>query len=189
MKKHIILGLFLGLYIIGNAQNDTDGVEKSVFGIQTGFLGVWVHNESRLSNSIALRSEIGLDTGISGGDVYGDVSVFYGPVITLEPRWYYNLDKRKSKSKRTDGNSGNFISIKTSYHPDWFTINKPNNVIFLSDISIVPTWGIRRNIGKHFNYETGIGVGYAHVFKKDNVVLHDDPDVAVNLHLRIGYRF
>ena len=191
MKKYIILYLVLGLSITINSQNDAtkESVEKSVFGVQTGFLGVWVHNESRLSNSIALRSEIGLDTGITGGDVYGNTSAFFVSVITLEPRWYYNLEKRKAKSRRTDGNSGNFISIKTSYHPDWFTINKPNNVIFLSDISIIPTWGIRRNIGKHFNYETGIGVGYVHVFEKDNVILLDDPDVAVNLHLRIGYRF
>ncbi len=42
------------------------------------------------------------------------------PVITAEPRWYYNLNKRVSKSKNIEGNSGNFISLKTSYHPDWF---------------------------------------------------------------------
>ncbi|TXE17906.1 hypothetical protein ES692_08395 [Psychroserpens burtonensis] len=189
MKKRIMLGLILGLSLTVNTQNDTDGLEKSIFGIQTGLLGVWVHNESRLSNSIVVRSEFGLDTGILGGDFYGETSVFYGPVITLEPRWYYNLEKRISKSKRIDGNSGNFISIKTSYHPGWFTINTPDNVTIVSDISIVPTWGIRRNIGRHFNYEAGIGVGYIHIFEKEDVIVLNEPDVAVNLHFRIGYRF
>lgn len=187
LKRYILMLFVLGYSLSSNAQDAS--VEQSTFGIQTGFLGLWIHNESRLSNSIALRSEFGLDTGILGGDIYGDTSVFFGPVITLEPRWYYNLEKRKSKSKRTEGNSGNFISIKTSYHPDWFTINTPDNVTIVSDISIIPTWGIRRNIGKHFNYEAGIGVGYVHVFEKENVTLLEDPDVAVNLHLRIGYRF
>jgi hypothetical protein len=68
------------------------------------------------------------------------------PVITAEPRWYYNLNKRVNKSKRIDGNNGNFISLKTSYHPDWFVISNYDNINIISDISLVPTWGIRRNI-------------------------------------------
>ncbi|RXJ51331.1 hypothetical protein [Gelidibacter gilvus] len=187
MKK-ILLSLFIcGLTLQSNSQNAS--VEKSTFGVQTGFLGVWVHNETKLSNLIALRSEIGLDTGVSirnGEDITGFLLT---PVLTLEPRWYYNLNKRVSKSRRVDGNSGNFISIKTTYHPDWFVITNERNLDFITDISIVPTWGIRRNIGNHFTYEAGIGIGYLHYFKKDNVVLINEPDVAVNLHLRAGYRF
>ena len=65
----------------------------------------------------------------------------------------------------------------------------PNNVRIVSDISIVPTWGIRRNIGSHFTYETGIGIGYLYYFAKDAGYAENESDVAVNLHLRIGYRF
>ena len=186
MKIITLTLIFCGLTLIAKSQ--TASVEKSTFGVQTGFLGVWIHNESKLSNLIALRSEIGLDTGVTlrNGNTTGFLLT---PVLTLEPRWYYNLNKRVSKSKRVDGNSGNFISIKTTYHPDWFVISNESNLNFITDISIVPTWGIRRNIGNHFTYEAGIGVGYVHYFKKDNVVLINEPDVAVNLHLRIGYRF
>lgn len=187
MKKVLIFLFICGLTLKVTAQNAS--VEKSTFGIQTGFLGVWVHNESRLSNLIALRTEIGLDTGVTirnGNNVTG---FLLSPVLTLEPRWYYNLNKRASKSRRTYGNSGNFISIKTTYHPDWFVISNETNLSFITDISIVPTWGIRRNIGKYFNYEAGIGVGYLHYFKKENVIMINEPDVAVNLHLRAGYRF
>lgn len=186
MKKITLTLIFCGLTLIAKSQ--TTSVEKSTFGVQTGFLGVWIHNESKLSNLIALRSEIGLDTGVTirNGNTTGFLLT---PVLTLEPRWYYNLNKRVSKSKRIDGNSGNFISIKTTYHPDWFVISNESNLNFITDISIVPTWGIRRNIGNHFTYEAGIGVGYVHYFKKDNVVLINEPDVALNLHLRIGYRF
>ena len=56
MKKIITL-VFLSLSFLCNAQNAS--VEKTVFGIQTGFLGIWGHNESKLSNTIALRSELG----------------------------------------------------------------------------------------------------------------------------------
>ena len=38
-------------------------VEQSTFGIQTGVLGVWAQRETKLSNQIALRSEIRMDAG------------------------------------------------------------------------------------------------------------------------------
>ena len=154
-------------------------------------MGVWVHNEYRLTNIIALRSELGFDAGISSSSYANDnAKQLIAPAITLEPRWYYNLNKRNKKSKRIDGNSGNFVSLKTTYHPDFLIISSEDNINFITDISIVPTWGIRRNIGNHFNYETGIGVGYVHYFKEENVIADGlNSDVAVNLHLRIGYQF
>lgn len=171
------------------ALSQNASVEQSTYGIQTGFLGVWIHNEAKLSNQIALRSELGLDTGIWGGSYYNKTGFLLAPVLTVEPRWYYNLNKRIDKDRRIDGNSGNFIALKTSYHPDWFVISNYDNVRVISDISIVPTWGIRRNVGGHFTYETGIGVGYVYTFAKNAGYLKNEGEVAVNLHLRIGYRF
>ena len=177
MKKIITL-VFLSLSIFCNAQNAR--VERSVFGIQTGFLGIWAHNESKLSNTIALRSEIGLDAGILFTDFEGRSGFLLAPVLTLEPRFYYNLNKRNSKSKDISSNSGNFISLKTSYHPDWFVISDITKHI-TSDISFIPTWGIRRNIGTHFNYETGAGIGIR--------FFSNESEAIANLHLRIGYVF
>ncbi len=105
------------------ALSQSASVEKSTFGIQTGLLGIWMHNESKLSNEFALRSEIGLDAGFFGGGFNDGNKFLLTPVITIEPRWYYNLDKRISKSRNISGNSGNFISVKTSYHPDWFCLS------------------------------------------------------------------
>lgn len=186
MKKNLLILIFCGLTFFANSQDIS--VEKSTFGIQTGFLGIWVHNESKLSNQIVLRSELGLDTGIFNGNANDNIGFFMVPTITLEPRWYYNLNKRQEKFRRIDGNSGNFISIKTTYHSDLFVISSYDNVIFITDISIVPTWGIRRHIGAHFTYETGFGIGYAHYFEKENVRSFSEDEVVINLHLRIGYR-
>src|SRR6187399_3722739 len=155
MKKIIAL-VFLSLSIFCNAQNVS--VEKSVFGIQTGFLGIWAHNESRLSNTIAMRSELGFDSGIWGGDFYDGTGFLLTPVLTLEPRFYYNLNKRNSKSKIVTNNSGNFISLKTSFSPDWFVISNYEYSSLINQILIIPTWGIRRNLGTHFNYEAGVGI-------------------------------
>lgn len=186
MKKLLVLIALLGLNITAKSQTTT--VEKSTFGIQTGLLGLWIHNEARLSSQIALRSELGFDSGIWGGDFYEKTGYVFAPVLTAEPRWYYNLKKRAGKSRRIDGNSGNFLALKTSYHPDWFVISNYDNVSVVSDISIVPTWGIKRNIGTKFNYEAGIGAGYVYFFGKHAGYVENKSDVALNLHLRIGYR-
>lgn len=153
------------------------------------FLGVWVHREVKLSNEIALRAEVGMDLGLWGGDFYPKSGYLLAPVIRLEPRWYYNLDKRVSKSRSISGNAGNFLALQTSYHPNWFTISNYDNVEVVNQVSIIPTWGIKRNIGKYFNYETGIGIGYAYYFAKSAGYLENEGYAAVNLNLRIGYRF
>ena len=189
MKKIIFAVLCCGCTLLTFAQDAS--VEKSIFGVQTGFLGIWVHNESKLSNQFALRTEVGLDAGIFISDNSNLSGLSLIPAITVEPRWYYNLDKRQAKLRRTDGNSGNFFSIKTTYHPDWFVISSKDKSTykFISDISIIPTWGIRRNIGKHFNYEAGAGVGYIRYLNSYDTILLDENEIGVNLHLRIGYRF
>lgn len=187
MKNNLLALTLIFITFISNSQDAS--IEQSTYGLQTGLLGVWAHNESKLSNSIALRSEIGLDAGLFSDNFDQGSLLLFVPALTIEPRWYYNLNKRVSKSRRIDGNSGNFLSIKTTYHPDLVIGSLDDNLNFISDITIIPTWGIRRNIGKHFNYETGIGIGYIHFFKEENVYIPFDDGVAVNLHLRIGYRF
>jgi hypothetical protein len=172
MKTSILKIAFLSLLFISIFQAihaQTASIEKSVFGLQTGFLGIWVHNEARLTNKIALRTEIGLDADIFTGYNYPKTGYFLVPAITLEPRWYYNINKRVRKSINIAGNSGNFISLKITYHPDVIVISNYDNIDFINDFSIIPTWGIRRQIGHHFNYETGIGIGYIHYFNSNNV--------------------
>ena len=158
-------------------------VEKSIFGIQTGILGVWVHNETRLTNSIALRTEIGLDFGINGNDNTTTTALI--PSIRVEPRWYYNLEKRIAKNRKIANNSGNFLALNVAYNPDWFYISNKENINVISTVAFIPKWGIKRTVGNHFTYEAGIGLG-------GFIVLNDyEPErkIALDLHLRIGYTF
>jgi hypothetical protein len=196
MKKILAL-IFLGLNL--NATCQTVGVEKTFFSIQTGLAGIWINNETKLSNSIALRSEIGIEHDFFVGDQYDGAGFILQPVLTLEPRYYYNLEKRNSRGKKTSNNSGNYLSLKTSYHPDWFVLNLDENITKTADLSIIPTWGIKRQIGSNFTYETGLGLGYRIVYLKPNYYngsSQNVDDVSTNrnqytpyLHLRIGYTF
>ena len=184
----MIFTLSICLFTIFTKAQDAS-VEKSTYGIQAGILGIWAHREVKLTNEIALRAEIGMDAGFFGGSFYPKNGYLMTPVMTLEPRWYYNLDKRVSKSKNISGNSGNFLTLQTSYHPNWFVISKYDNIEIANQISIIPTWGLKRNIGKHFTYETGIGIGYRYIFAKSVGYLENQSETALNLHLRLGYRF
>jgi hypothetical protein len=186
-KKTMYLSFALLLCQLINAQSVS--VEKAVYGIQIGTFGIWGNLESKLSNSISLRSEVGFDSGIWGGSFYPETGYIITPVLTLEPRLYYNLNARVKKSKSIINNSGNFISLKTSYHPNWFAISNYDNVQIVPDLSIISTWGIRRSIGKHFNYETGIGIGYRYYFAKSAGYISNSSGGTVNLDLRIGYSF
>lgn len=169
----------------------TTSVENSTFGVQTGVLGVWAYNEAKLSNTIALRTEVGFDFGIWETTFYDDYDspFLLTPVIVLEPRFYYNLKKRAENSKRIDGNSGNFITLKMGYHPDGFVMFNTDNAPVVSDFSIIPTWGIRRNIGEHFNFEAGLGAGFSYTFAERAGYSKNKGEMELNMHLRIGYRF
>ena len=102
MKKTLITLTLCGLTLIAKAQNTS--VEKSTFGLQTGVLGIWAYNEAKLSNTLALRTEIGFDFGIWESTYYDDYDspFLLTPVIVVEPRFYYNLEKRSKNSKRIE---------------------------------------------------------------------------------------
>ena len=187
MKNLLIILLFFST-IVAKAQETS--VEKSTFGVQTGVLGIWAYNEAKLSNAIALRTELGFDFGVWETTYYDDYDspFILTPVIVVEPRFYFNLKRRSKNSQRTDGNSDNFIAIKTSYHPELALFNTDDAPV-VSDFAIIPTWGIRRNLGAHFNYEAGIGVGYSYTFAERAGYSKDKSEIELNMHLRIGYRF
>lgn len=184
MKKILLISAHLLIANILIAQNNE--IEKSIFNIQTGLLGTWISNESRLTDQIALRSELGLDAAIFGGQRFGSTKIYFAPVLTIEPRWYYNFAKRTSKNRYTANNSLNFFTITTSYHPDWFII--PNNIINVENqISIIPKWGIRRTLFQSkFHYECGIGIGYERFISSN---ASNNGSVAIDIHLRIGFNF
>jgi hypothetical protein len=110
------------------------------------------------------------------------------PVFTLEPRWYYNLGKRVSKGKSIAQNTGNFTTVKLSYTPDWFLLGNREYINVPNQISILPIWGIRRQLGEIFNFEAGLGLGFRYVFKSPGYP-NNEGEAAVNLHLRFGFQF
>ena len=191
--KNLFLATTITLSFFTFKSNAQDAsVEKNITGIQIGPLGAWVNSEFKLTDKIALRAEAGLAAGYWAGAQYEGLGFLLTPAVRVEPRWYYNLESRVKKDRNIKSNSGNFLALQTSYYPDWFVIAQDGDDIIVRDqISLVPTWGIRRALGNHFDYEACFGIGYVHVFKKERGSYNykADNDAVVNVHLRIGYHF
>lgn len=85
------------------------------------------------------------------------------PSLTGTFRYYYNLNKRHQKGRRTDRNSGNFIGLETNFYgPPVIEKSVPGTTRFATTIG--PIWGIQRTYGKRFNLQvsTGPGLGIDH---------------------------
>lgn len=157
-------------------------VEKSIYGMQVGTLGAWIHNESKLANEFSLRTEVGVNFGLIGGEIHNGTTLISAPSLSIEPRWYYNIMKRAAKNKIITKNSANFLTVGITFFPSVNT-SKYN---VASQVTLIPKWGIKRTIGHHFTYEAGIGLGYAVLLDKNYV---SKKNIIGDLHLRIGYTF
>lgn len=184
-------------FLIANAQV----VDQAISGMQIGYFGIWWNHEVKLAKNWALRAEVGYEAPLFSTvdyeskklGFYKNQSPLFLPVISLEPKWYYNSSKRQGNSKNTFHNSGNYVSISARYYPDIFAysprgINEVDGGFF-----IVPSWGIRRNINYRWNFEIGVGIGIDLTeisrSESDRGGTEDFEDLLFNLHLRFGYKF
>lgn len=183
MRKLILLLAFCGLEWSVKAQDAS--VETLTGGVQLGAIGIWAYGEIKMTDMVTLRAEAGLD--------YRDIS-FGRLVMSFESRCYYNLNRRWRKNKRTYGNSGNFISCLMSLRPQNAILGDGHlyGTLPYNRLEVMPTWGIRRCFGPHFNFEFGIGVGIGCQWNENTVWTSRSVSpfyLASNLLLRIGYRF
>lgn len=198
MKNFIVLGFVL-ISFIAKAQDTQEvqnvSVEKNLFGVQLGLISTTFYYETQMQRKITLRTEIGL-TLISSTKDYEDPAIedetatLIAPYITLEPRWYYGLDRRKRLEKKIYNNSSNYVSLATSYLSTKTPITNNADFDVVSAITIIPKYGIRRAFAKHFNYEFSAGVGYQYnIFSEASGCDCDHNNTTVDIQARIGYDF
>lgn len=100
------------------------------------------------------------------------------PGLTAEARHYYNLNKRVRKGKSIANNSGNFLSLALGYD---FTPIAYDNMYNNPSVSITPSWGIQRKIGRRFSLETLLGIS----FRYDNRA--EEGNVSPAIGFKFGY--
>ena len=182
MKKIALLTILLLSIFSAKAQNQN--LEKNVLGLQVGLFGLDIYNESRLSENIALRSEVSFFPEMWGGDLYEKTGFAVIPALTIQPKYYYNIQKRAEKGKNIKNNSANYFGLQLRYLPDLFVISNSDYRVS-NQIHVIPTFGIRRNFSKNFNYEFKTGVGYGSTFGYDK----NDSGVVIDLSFKVGFDF
>jgi hypothetical protein len=184
MKKAIITTI-LSIIFFSNILAQNVSVDKSLWSIQTGLIGFWINNESKVSNSTVLRAEVGIE---ATSLYFSNQQTYYtlNPTIKIEPRWYYNLSKRFKNEKNTTRNAANFVSFQIRIYPQDLVITNNKSVSSVNEQSFIPTWGLRRNLNKQFNYEFGIGAGLSYDIFKLNNSRPSELSPAINLHLRLS---
>lgn len=107
---------------------------------------------------------IGAGIGYSGSYPHSDVGLSSGfitsfnPFLDLQQKWFYNLDKRKTKGLNVTNNSGNFVSVRALTRGESLFGN--SNGTDKLDFAVGPSWGIQRKYGKNFHLLFDIGPIY-----------------------------
>ena len=185
MKK-----LFLLFLLTFNLLFSQDKLEKSFTALEVGLFGISLSNESRLSQKFTIKSSFNLGLAIWKNDRTDEVKPSLVPVLTVMPKYYYNLNRRMARNKRIKYNSANYFALEFNYTPSWFVIsNIDGNLRKNENISIIPKYGFRRNINNSkFNYELNFGLGYMnhmnYYIKKE-----DNHEVFPGLEFKLAYTF
>ncbi|EQB93423.1 hypothetical protein HZP94_01140 [Elizabethkingia anophelis] len=182
MKKISIL-VFSVLFSVFYTQ-ESGLLKKNLIGVQYNILGLGVYNESLISEKLVLRSDISMNlVSIWSGIVYPETGYVILPSVSVAPRYYYNIAKRKDKNLNVRNNAANFLDVSLVYNPGWLSMSnydvKVNDAVFL-----IPHWGLRRNFGKNFNYEFYVGMGIG-----KSLVKGSDIAAIPSLGFKIGYDF
>lgn len=184
MRKIIsVLSIFI-FSLLFSQEKEKIKLDKSIIGFQIGLFGGDLYNEARISNNISIRTQISLNPSLWGGDLYSETGFALTPSISISPKIYYNLNKRAEKGYNTINNSGNFFSAKLEYTPNLFVISNNKDVYVNEMISLVPSYGLRRNFASNFNYELTLGIGVGKILKRNY-----DLQVIPSISFKVGYDF
>lgn len=195
MKKIVTIGLVLVSFFIKAQETKEASVEKNLYGFQFGLLSSGFQYETRLDRKITLMSEVGLTLVLStrefnNPEIKDQTTTIFAPYVTLEPRWYYGLDRRNKLDRNIKNNSSNFISLKTSFISSKTPVIKNGNFDITPAIFLAPIYGIRRSFAKNFNYEFSGGYGYQYnFFSKSNGCNCKHFTTDIDLQASIGYNF
>jgi hypothetical protein len=151
-----------------SAQLSADTTVQRLYGAQVGFLGAWGYGEFPLGDQWVLRADAGLDGAVRGGSFFYRTTFVLAPSLRLEPRWYYNFKARAQRGRRTAGNAANYFSLPLIAYPGLFRIASEESVRVDRGLHLLPTWGMRRQLGQQLYYELGLGLGYGVRWAEDS---------------------
>ncbi|RUA11683.1 MAG: hypothetical protein DSY82_03200 [Flavobacteriia bacterium] len=179
MKRLILFYLLMVSAFTYSQNEENDNLTK--FGrINLGVHGIEFSYELPVSNKFVWENNLGIGLGMNKN---GSIAQYYWafnkptPYLKSELKFVYNRNKRILKKRPVHNNSGNYIGLQAKYSFG----NK--NVYDLDETVLTEIhWGIQRNLGRRFLFNTHIGFGYLWDF--DN----SSGEISPTLGVRFGYR-
>ena len=122
--------------------------EKALFKYQTFYAQAFINFSATLNEDATQET--------------ADINFYVDPAFTGQYRFYYNFNKRASKSKRTERNSANYFAadyegIFTKL-PIADTYVEETDRRLLNRLGVV--WGFQRNYKWKFSLDFNVGLGY-----------------------------
>lgn len=164
-------------------QNNTQMKLESISTVKVGLLGSWLAYEQPVTDKILINAEIGYEFGIYRNFLSNGTQFLATSTLSIEPRYYYNLEKRAAAGKNNSLNAGGYLAIEIQAAPDWGTYSTDSSI---SDVSIrksaliLPKIGLKRALGKYVTFEFAGGLGY-------QINMGTDNTPAIGLDLKFGF--
>ena len=155
MKIQHLLFIIFSINLL-SAQDSGDSKTKNVF--RVNFVNPSLEYEFTTGKNAVLS--VGAGVGYGGSyrelEVQGANGLVYivAPFTDIQHKWFYNRNKRISKGKDVEYNSGNFISVRgiSKFSSIAENVTRTDNI----DFAIGPTWGLQRSYKKvHFLFDIG----------------------------------
>ena len=133
--------------------------------------GPGISYEKRIGKlqSLTLQALLSPEIYIGYSSALGNMSrIDVYPALALQYKYYYNVVRRNRKEKRTQMNSGNYLSAMTEiyFYKDRILTNSEEDLRSSKVIGIL--WGLQRNYQSRFSLDLGFGLGY--IFTKQTTI-------------------
>jgi hypothetical protein len=155
----LILPFLIGLNCYSQENTDIISLTKLTF------LDPGISREIRIAplQSVFLQAFMATSAYFSYSSTFGtNGGVYFDPAAKAQYRYYYNMEKRVEKEKRTERNSMNYVggSAQTVFTDGAYTNEHVNEDERRPVNTIGIIWGLQRNGAKHFSFDLNLGVGY-----------------------------
>lgn len=160
MKQLLITILFvLSLSVlcaqqVENKDKEVEDIWSISYYDLTGLSGSY---EMKIAPEMTLNVEAGavvlFDFGKNQKDAYA-----LAPFVKTNAMYYYNFKKRAKKGKNTKRNAANFLTIGAEMLPSVHYLSERKTGIDKTT-TLYGAWGLRRNLGRNFTFQTEVGLG------------------------------
>jgi hypothetical protein len=176
LKRTIPAIIFYSVATLSLAQEKV----VSITSVKGGVVGVSLAKEFALGKMTTLQMEAGV---LSGSIYYSSFDGWGNDLplgVSVAPQFYYNFSKRVSYSRDTKNNSANYLSLPLFFNSSKSLGNRSSS----ESVALMPTWGLRRNLGDNFYFDFSIGYGARHFFGNN---LSPRWESAGNLNVKFGF--